>query len=221
MKIQIDKIIRSKRRTVALIITKDGSLIVRAPFKTPLNYIEDFVNQKQLWILKKQSAVREYLQNNKSKEFRDGENFWYLGEAYQLKIDENKKITLTEYLHFPFSFITNPKEHLIVWYKQQALKIIAERAFVFSKITGLKYKSIKINSAKKRLGSCSFCGNINFTWRLIMTPLYVIDYVVVHELAHLEVKNHSKQFWDKVRSILPEYEQAKKYLKENRAVLQW
>jgi len=72
---------------------------------------------------------------------------------------------------------------------------------------------LRITNARKRWGSCSVKGNLNFTWRLIMAPLQVIDYVVVHELVHIKEKNHSKNFWNHVSSYLPDYKQKRKELK--------
>ncbi len=90
---------------------------------------------------------------------------------------------------------------------------------MYSEMTGLIHRSIKITSAKKRFGSCSPNGSLNFSWRLMMAPLNIIDYVVVHELVHIEERNHSKNFWNKVRIILPDYKQSEKWLKDNSQLL--
>src|SRR3989338_10869369 len=111
------------------------------------------------------------------------------------------------------------KEILTAWYKEKAYQKISERAGWYSSLCGLKYNKVKISDAQKRWGSCSAKGNLNFSWRLIMAPLRVIDYVVVHDLAHLEEKNHSKTFWNKVKIMQPDYEQHKDWLKENRHLL--
>jgi predicted metal-dependent hydrolase len=111
------------------------------------------------------------------------------------------------------------KEILIGWYQEQAYQQISERVIWHSSLSGLKYNKIKLSGAQKRWGSCSVKGNLNFSWRLIMAPFRVIDYVVVHELAHLEEKNHSKRFWDKIKIMQPDYEQHKDWLKENRHLL--
>ena len=100
------------------------------------------------------------------------------------------------------------------WYKERALEIITERVNHFSAQYGFQPKQVKISSAKTRWGSCSANGTLNFTWRLIMSPLSVIDYVVVHELAHLRVRNHSRKFWQVVESIDPDYKTKRKWLRE-------
>ena len=209
--IKIDKIIRSKRRTIALEVTRDASLIVRAPYRTSFDFIEKVVFKKRFWIKEKQEIVRDRHKKVIPKEFISGEGFLYLGNMYKLEFiddmdmpivfDNNFKIALKNY--------DIAKEILIAWYKAQAYQKISERVNWHSSLSGLRYNKIRISDAQKRWGSCSAKGNLNFSWRLIMAPLRVIDYVVVHELAHLEEKNHSKTFWNKIKIMQPDYEQHK------------
>ena len=105
---------------------------------------------------------------------------------------------------------------MIAWYKQEAKEIITERANLYSRLTGWKFKLISITSAETRWGSCGTKGSINFAWKLIMAPLEVVDYVVIHELTHLAVRNHSAKFWDKVRDVVPDYKTRRKWLNDNR-----
>jgi len=213
--IEINKIIRSRRRTLALVITKDALLEVRAPFYAPLNYILKFVKQKQHWIRRKQEFILENIVKNTPKKFLDGEEFLHLGKTYPLKIFDANKIVLADCLHFPSILLGDAKKYLTKWYKQQAEEIITERVVWYANLVGLKYKTIKITSAKTRWGSCGVHGNLNFTWRLIMAPPDVVDYVVVHELAHLVVHNHSKRFWLKVEDIMPNYKEKRVWLRKN------
>ncbi|MDO9303429.1 MAG: M48 family metallopeptidase, partial [Anaerolineales bacterium] len=101
------------------------------------------------------------------------------------------------------------------WYKERALEIISERVKQYSQQYNFAPKQVKISSAKTRWGSCSPNGALNFTWRLVMAPLAVIDYVVAHELVHLRVKDHSSKFWKTVESIYPDYKKQRKWLREN------
>ncbi len=105
-------------------------------------------------------------------------------------------------------------ERFTNWYKERAYEKIKERVEFYAQKRGLKYNRVNITSAEKRWGSCSAKGNLNFSWRLIMAPLPVVDYVVVHELVHLIEKNHSKEFWKKVKLFMPDYEKYKDWLKE-------
>jgi hypothetical protein len=101
------------------------------------------------------------------------------------------------------------------WYRQQASRVISERVTGYAAQNGFSYQRVNITGARTRWGSCSARGSLNFTWRLVMAPIRVIDYVVVHELVHLKHKNHSKAFWDEVKRLMPEYQQQIKWLYEH------
>lgn len=217
--IKIDKLVRSKRRTIAIIVTQDAQLIVRAPLRIKDKIIDDFISSKSKWIIKKQEEARLKCRNILPRRFINGEHFLYMGKSYPFKIVESNRITLIDSLEFPMKWLAHAGIYLREWYKSHLLKTISERVGLYSEMTGLKYRSIKITSAKKRFGSCSHNGSLNFSWRLMMAPLNIIDYVVVHELVHLEVKNHSKKFWNKVRIILPDYKKSEKWLKDNSQLL--
>lgn len=213
--IKIDKMVRSKRRTLALVITQDAQLVVRAPFKMPAGFIESFISKKSAWIKTKQETARVRCDRVNPKQFVDGEEFLYLGRQYQFKIVEKNNIALNGFLEFPKHLLPQARVKLVEWYKAQVTKVISERARFYSGITGLRYNSIRITSAERILGSCGHKAMLNFSWRLIMAPLRVIDYLVVHELVHIEEKNHAKRFWDRVRALMPDYTQQKKWLKQN------
>lgn len=217
MEIKINKLIRSKRKTLALEISHDGSLIVRAPAKASMDAINVFINKKRSWIRNKQEFARQRHQKALPKEFVNGEGFFYLGEIYKLWIVSNADVPLIFKDEFLLSrdHLSNAMEIMLNWYKDQARSMILERVKLYSSIAGIAYNKFNISDARTRWGSCSAKGNMNFSWRLIMAPLRVIDYVVVHELAHQEVKNHSRKFWDKVKAIFPDYEQCRRWLKEN------
>lgn len=217
--IKINKLIRSSRKTIALIVASDAALVVRAPLKTPLAYIEDLIAQKKRWILrKKEQALKNYFPAEK-KEFQNGEKFLFLGKTYPLKISSVWEIELREELIFPERFLKNAAEKMMTWYRESAFEKITERARYYSQISGWKYSLIRINNAQGRWGSCSRGNALNFTWRLVMAPPEVLDYVVVHELAHIPEKNHSPRFWNKVEMILPNYQVQREWLRKNGANL--
>lgn len=215
-KIKISKIIRSRRKTISIIVTDDAELIIRAPIRTSFKYLKSLVNEKNSWI---KAKLKEILSKPKPKvkEFISGETFLYLGKSYKLIIVDNVRedIELKDDQFLSVTKSPNIRDILIDWYRSEAWKRIKERCNYYSETTGYKPLSIKITNAQKRWGSCSSRGTINFNWRLIMAPLEVIDYVVVHELVHLEHRNHSKLFWDKVKTILPDFRTKQKWLKDN------
>jgi hypothetical protein len=218
--ITIDKIVRSRRRTITLVVTQDATLVVRAPLRASISYIESVVRKKSAWIRQKliEASRRP---KPRAKEYVDGEEFWYLGRAYKLCLVEQagRDIELTDKLCL--SARVKPIARYVIrrWYKAAALKIIGQRCQWYADATGYKPAAIKITEARKRWGSCGSRGTLNFSWRLIMAPLSVIDYVIVHELAHIGQLNHSPAFWDKVAGILPDYRKREKWLKENGCLL--
>ena len=212
----ISQVIRTKRRTLVLQIMPDASLIIRAPARASEEMIRKAVQKKMPWILKKQRMARETFRP--PVKFVDGEEFPYLGEWHKLLVVPGASVPLVfNEKEFLLSGTHLPEARRLFeeWYKEKAFEIVNNRLKQYAEKTGLKYTNISITSAKKRWGSCSLKGRLNFTWRLVMTPLAVVDYVIVHELAHLEEHNHSSRFWQKVRVLLPNYRQTKQWLKNH------
>ena len=100
------------------------------------------------------------------------------------------------------------------WYKKQARQVITERVEKYAELYGYVYKRIRITSARTRWGSCSSKGSLNFPWRLVMAPMHIIDYVVIHELVHIKEQNHSKVYWNKVEQIMPDYKERRAWLND-------
>ncbi len=214
---KIDQIIRTKRKSIALIVEPDGRLVVRAPMRISDADIKHLVKQKERWIREKQKQVKDKSTQSKPKVYMDGEEFLYLGKSYQLKIvaDLNPALVLSRKFYLSRRALPKAESVFTEWYREQARAVISERVKLYAARHGFTYRKIRITSARTRWGSCSSMGNLNFTWRLVMAPPEVIDYVVVHELAHLRVNNHSKEFWNQVERIMPDYKQRLKWLKEN------
>jgi len=216
MQIQIDKLVRSKRRTIALIVERDGTFTVRAPLRVPQAEIDSFVQQKADWITRTREKIKS-VQPVSKKQYADGETFLFLGSLFELKLVGSQKPALQ--FNDGFALSQSARErgeaYFVRWYKERAFEIISERVREYSQRHGFTPSQVKISSAKTRWGSCSSTGTLNFTWRLVMAPLEVIDYVVVHELAHLRVKNHSRKFWKAVEAVCPDYKRYRKWLREN------
>ena len=154
--------------------------------------------------------------------------FLYLGKEISLRIVSaegprrgNKKpaLVMDGFFKLTKSVQSRAASLFETWYKKQARTVLTERVEFFARECGFNVKKIRISSARTRWGSCSTKGTLSFTWRLVMAPLEVIDYVVVHELCHLKELNHSKVFWSQVGVILPDYKLRRKWLKDNGAVL--
>ena len=221
--IKIDKLIRSRRKTIGLQITNDARLIVRAPFFASENLIHKLIRSKESWIIAKQDYFKQRQNKILIRKFVPGEEYLFLGQSYPLVVVENlpKAVVLDNSLMISQMVLDNAREHLECWYKAQALEHITQRVEHYAQITGLKYKSIRINNAKTRWGSCGYKDTLNFTWRLVMAPARVVDYVIIHELMHLKQKNHSHKFWAEVAKIIPDYKQDERWLKQNGHLFVW
>jgi predicted metal-dependent hydrolase len=214
----IDRLIRSRRRTYSIEVERDGSLVVRAPNRASMREIRGVVKDRRNWIARKQRQTQEKYGSTAPKHFVEGERFLYLGDPYPLAIGNATNPPLTfDNRNFVLSgeHVGEAQEAFIGWYRQQASSVISERVKRYSSPSGIRYRRLKITNAQRRWGSCSATGNLCFSWRLAMAPLDVIDYVVVHELAHIEHKDHSRKFWDRVESVLPDYRSRRNWLKDN------
>ena len=169
----LPQVIRSRRRSLALIITAEARLVVRAPLHLPSEAIDHFIQQKRRWIERQMARLAA----------------------------RPRPQVLTE-------------EERAGWRRVAREKII-ERCRYFSELTGYSPISVRINNARSRWGSCGAKGTINFSWRLALAPSAVIDYVVVHELAHLIERNHSARFWRRVAEVIPDHNLHRRWLRQN------
>ncbi|HVO64875.1 MAG TPA: SprT family zinc-dependent metalloprotease [Syntrophales bacterium] len=215
-------LVRSKKRkkTISLQVKTDGTILVYAPYRTPTGEIDKFFNEKKKWLKKKIEEREIKLKDIKPREYITGELFLYLGVQYPLRIademDESRSLTFSS---GQFVLAGN-KAHqgsalFIDWYKKRSQEYIEKKVMCYSQALGLNPRGIRISNALCRWGSCSSDNNLSFSWRLIMAPCPVIDYVIVHELTHMKEKNHSIRFWGLVAKALPDYKRQRLWLKEN------
>ena len=209
------QIIHSKRRTISLTIDRDGSFIVRCPIKTKDVEIYDFINKKAKWIKSKRLDAMN--SSYKPLQFKDGEKVLILGNEYEMSLIDAKKVKVVEnQILIPK---TDSETYLKNYFVGLCKKLLPKRVERFCAAYGYKYKGISITKATTRWGSCAYNNHLNFTYKLIMCPKDVIDYLVVHELTHTKVKNHSAKFWQRVEEVLPNYKVQEKWLKDNRKII--
>ena len=222
---------KSKRKTVGIKITNEGEVKVSAPLRASDKAIEEIVMKKAKWIVEKLKLVKENHNQVKKKELIDGATISLLGKEYGLRVEEvlirgasvkfdgtvfNLRVNKDLNNEGKQQFI---KEVLILWMRKKAKEIFQERVKHYANDLKLYPKGITIKDQKTLWGSCSSKDNINFNWRLIMAPIEILDYVVVHELCHLKHRNHSKEYWDYVEAAMPDYAKRRKWLKDNGRVL--
>jgi predicted metal-dependent hydrolase len=216
------------RATLAIQITAPGVVTVLSPEGLSPGEIKSRVEKKAGWIAKKLVYFKKLGKLKENRRISEGGKLLYLGKSYPVVINYNKELKwLTARLSEDvFVFDTPVRDPLILkklaekWYRRDAEKIILQRVEKYSHKFNISPLQIKVKEQKRRWGTCTSQRNIYFNWRIIMAPMNVIDYVIVHELSHLVYQDHSKQFWGCVEAAMPDYRERKKWLKENGLLLE-
>jgi predicted metal-dependent hydrolase len=218
-------IIRSpKRKKLTITVERDRRVIVHAPATASDDAVSNVVEAKRQWLLGKLKHAQKYQErpHPPGKEIVNGESAPYLGTDYRIEITETPSgdVEFSGAFLVPPSHRTKRREVLRAWYVERAKEKILARVEQHAKELGVKFEAAKVVDNRYRWGSCTVRGNVNFNWRLIKAPMFVIDYVVVHELAHLLESNHTPRFWNVVRAAAPTMAKAKTWLKEHGQVLE-
>jgi len=209
-------LIRSGRKSAALHIKPDATVEVRAPLRMPKADIDKFVISKESWINRKLVLVRERQEKKAAFNLNYGDDVMVFGKECIIVPSSaaNPAGYDDERLYIPPNLTSEQIKHACIRiYKLIAGQVLINKTVAFSKLMGVEPRAVKISSAKTLWGSCSKQRSINYSWRLVMTEDYVIDYVVVHELAHITEMNHSDRFWAIVADLLPDYKVRRKRLK--------
>lgn len=210
----IDIIRRLPRRSITLHIHPDGKLEVRAPRYVPEFVIRQFVSSKEDWIEKTRKKLSHILKS-KNKNYQEGEMFRLGGTEYSLHITDGNSIVLTPTrIFFPKKFLTKPKMHMEAFCRKFAKQFLARRLDMYAEKMGVSYKRISIRDTTSRWGSCSSSGTISFSYRLVLAELPIIDYVLIHELAHITHHHHKPAFWAHVGHYYPDYKASRTWLRK-------
>lgn len=208
------QISRSFRRSIAIHISQKGEVIVKAPRFVSDKIIQQFLDEKEDWI--KKTLEKVVKRKIEKKRFEEGERFLFLGVSKRLTFYDGIEIFIKgEYLYFPKAMRIRAKKELESWYKKQAQTLISQRLLKKAEEVQASFTNVFFSDTKSKWGTCFADNTLQFNWRLIMAPLMVVDYVVIHELVHTTEKNHSDKFWRKVRLFTPAYKQHRKWLNEN------
>jgi predicted metal-dependent hydrolase len=219
------KIVRSqKRKRLTITVERDRTIIIHAPEKTSEEAVRQVVDAKRQWLRAKLSHPQKYQvrPHPPGKELVNGESAPYLGRDYRIEVSETAsgEIEFSRLFVVPAAHRARRREVLRDWYIERAKETILARAEQHARELGVRFSAAKIVDNRYRWGSCTVKNNVNFNWRLIKAPMFVIDYVIVHELAHLIEPNHTARFWSTVRAKTPTMEKAKLWLKEHGQVLE-
>ena len=191
-------------------------MIVKAPFEASDAVIYETISRKQRWIDEKQHIVKTFFEKYPDSVFEVGESHMYLGNLYMLDYADVESVVIDgNRLILPLKEKNEAKHILIEWYHAQATDVVFKRVQYYADLMGATYYSINLSDAKARWGSCGAKQTININWRAVMCPLFLIDYIAIHELSHIQYKNHSREFWKRVETIMPDYREAQEWLNQN------
>lgn len=215
------EVVRSDRKTMAIQIKKDGLVVVRVPRYATAAAVERFVGEHQGWIEKHYRAVSERLRQKEAFRWEDGATLLLFGDPVRLtvKMEPAARKISASFQDGVLTVVTpRPDEDIIEtivknWYRVMAKRYIGQRVQEYAKLMNVSYNRISIREQSTRWGSCSAKGNLNFNWKLLYMPPRVLDYVVVHELAHRFEMNHSERFWAVVARFMPDYQEQRRKLR--------
>lgn len=221
-----------KRKNISIRIIPKNTIEIISPRSVSISFLKKVLEEKSPWIMKTLDKFENVDESFKERKYVNDEIFYYLGKEYKLKIveDKNTQNNKKNYCHIDIKeknliITTNSnkgeyiKNELKKWYKIESEKIVLERLEVLKNEKPMMNKLvpniIKIKEQKKRWGSCTSKKTIYINSRISMAKVDVIDYIIVHEFSHLAQMNHSKDFYNLVEEILPDFKKSEKWLKEN------
>lgn len=219
-----------RRKTLSISVDQHGVSVI-SPSEVAQETIESTLHKKAPWIIKQLSDFEEMKTNTQKRAFMSGEKLLYLGRNYRLKVIKTdcSEPTFRFYqgrflAELPKSIKEEDHRNLlyplyIEWIKKRANAFAADRVKRFILKLQKEPNKIMIKDQEQRWGSCTPSGNIILNWRIFLASVSIIDYVLAHELVHLKHMNHSKEFWETLRMLLPDYEQRKEWLKINGGTL--
>ena len=210
---------RSKRKTASIYVERDGEVAVLVPKELTTKQIEALLESKRKWIYTNLAEWRDLNTTRVQREYVNGEGFLYLGRTYRLKLvqEQPTPLMLKDGYFCLRTNGTSPDTVFKEFYKDKGKKRIGDRVAYFQSKMGVQPKAVRIIELKNRWASCSPDGRLNFHWKCMMSSPTVLDYIVVHELAHLIYPNHTQAFWNQVDKVMPDYQERKEWLRVNGA----
>jgi predicted metal-dependent hydrolase len=199
---------------------RNGEIIVTVPEVLGVDP-KQILKDNEDWTLKHWEQAKRFRQNVPEREFCEGSEFSVLGDIKQVEIEKRRSNEVDDDVFLAEHLVekTGVKDQLRKALKSYARQVFEQKASSYSKEVGKDFDRIFVRNQTTRWGSCSSRNNLNFNWRLILGPEHVLEYVVVHELAHLEHPDHSREFWSKVENMFPDYSYSDNWLSENSAKL--
>ena len=211
---------RNDRRTASIYIERDGRISVLVPRTWTHEQIERVLERKRPWIYRGLAEWEDLNATRVTREFVNGEGFLYFGNTYRLHLVEKQKspIVLKDgYFRMRSDVASKAYEMFRDFYREKGRSKLEDRVRYYQAKMGIAASNVKVLDLKNRWASCSPNGSLNFHWKCAMAPIRILDYVVVHELAHLKFVHHTEAFWNCVDKVMPDFRDRKEWLRRNGA----
>ena len=210
-------LIRAKRKTIAIQITREGDVVVRAPRMASRRCIEGFLEEKAAWIESARSDARARRERYAPVVLQEGAALPYLGGTRTLRLTAREDFLLQGDVLFVPQHAA--PDDLIRFLRAQAEAVFRARVSLYCEKMGISISGLRLSNAQARYGSCNAQNGLNLSWRLIFFPPDEVEYIVVHELCHVRHKDHSAAFWSQVAAVLPDYKDRRNRLRENQGLM--
>ncbi len=224
MQVEIKKLVFTSRKGFCLRIDDNGDLIVFAPRNATERDIYQIVQNKSQWIIKTRERMLQNQKKLKPINFEQGDHLLFLGKTYQLVFSTtNSEVELDEVnekIVVPFAEKSTIKNKILRFYRNNAESIFRKFLDKWAERMNVRYSLLRIKDSKTLWGSCGKNGSINLNWRLILLPEELIEHIIIHELAHIVYRNHSKQFYNFISLFSKNYKEKDRWLRENSYILQ-
>ena len=215
------RLAKSERKTLSIYVERDGSLTVRAPKDISPAKLNEVLDEKRQWIRRSMAELEELNRTRVLRQFVNGEGFLYLGKSYRLRIEKGAETPLAlsrGYFVLAEDHVADAKNRFVVFYKESGRRYVPARVEHFGKKLGVDHGRVRVMDLCNRWASRGKSG-LNFHWKLMLAPKSIIDYVIVHELAHFIRADHGPRFWEYVEAVMPNYREKKSWLRANGANL--
>lgn len=218
---------RTGGTSLGISVDRNGSVIINAPQDAPMEVIEKYVSGKLLWVHQKLAYKKDTNKEKVHRDFVHGQGFLYLGKSYRLRLVKDEGRTAVKkgkncclrfhQWHFELPEIeqSRARDHFIKWYKNKTEEQLKTRIPRYENRVGVEFKNLRVLDLGNRWASCGTKGTMNFNWRIVMAPIWVFDYILVHEMAHMIQKGHTKDFWRIVERVIPDYQEHVDWLEEH------
>lgn len=217
------QIIQTNRKTIAITVDKEAKVVVRAPLCLSKKKINQIIDENQAQIYRVYLRTKEKNTVKAIISMKDVTRVPFYGMEFQVYYNQTSGRERIEDDGKRLEIFVNTNECEVYeragrllesWYRKKGKEVFTKKVEEYATMMNTTYQKVTIKDQKTRWGSCSNHKNLNFNWRLLMMPKEVLDYVVVHELAHTLEMNHSRDFWSHVEVIIPNYKKYRKFLKE-------